>query len=223
MAFKRLEFKQEVQQRIGDQEAVLTTDPELNRWLNLAVSAIWRHWPWPFARVESTVPTVSGTATVDLPANYLRVTKVLNLTDKYALRPKPDRWLQDVYVGATDGSPVYYTDGGLDRVDKKSAPTRRLKLYPTPGKVYSLMVAYLSAADTMDEDDDYPPTPQEFDEAIVLKVLTWFYRKIDDFQQHDAHARDFEAELARLVEVFGTWQAETFPVVQQDVGLYGLS
>lgn len=213
----RQAIREEVRERAEDTAGQLASDDLVNQWIDLAVRRVWRHWPWAFARTRTTINTVANTATVDLPADAQRPTKVVNTTNKLVLEPRPMRWLEDVLVGATASQPLFYTDGGLSQTENTAAPVRRLRLFPTPDKVYALEVSYIKTPARLTDDDEFHPLPEDFDEAIILQVLVWYYRKMDDFQQADAHHAEFREELARLTEVYGNWQAEAFPIIHQEV------
>jgi hypothetical protein len=196
---------------MGDAAGGIAQDPQLTRWLNLAVRTVWRSHSWPFTRKPPvTLTTTAGTPTVDLPADAVAVTKVYDATNNNPLRYRTDRVLRDYYWPSATGTPQFYTDGGFYQPQTTAPPVRRLLLYPTPDKTISLAVTYSSTPATMASEGDYSPLPEDFDEALLQWALVRYYNQADDASNANAARQAYADEISRLIGTYGVGQLERY-------------
>lgn len=215
---KRHEFRETLQTRVDDDMGAVVAPEEWDTWINLAVRAIWKAWPWTFATKTATLNTEDGGDKLTLPADAQHPRKVFNSTSEIHLQPSNLRVLLATYSAAAKGEPLYYADGGYSQPDDLSTPPAKVMLVkPTPDRVYALEVTYKRNAPQMTSDQHYSPLFEEFDEAVMLWCLTRFYRKLDDLAQSQEHTVLYQEELNNLIGQYGNaWQMEEYPAMTLD-------
>lgn len=135
--------------------------------------------------------TVSGTNLADLPADFLRIVSVVNITDLtnplrlYVVRES----LFDETPSGT-GAPRYYYVGGRS--------PRGLRLYPTPDGAYTLRARYQSSPDTLTLDADIPEIPSDYHDLLITYALMRCYRAENDYEAAAILSQNWQADFAKL-------------------------
>lgn len=214
----RAEFIEEIAGRVDDTGFRVAQRHEYARWVNLAIRAIWKHYPWTFATERETVTTTADDPIVLLPETCQRPKRVVDLTTTTVLKPHVEMILQQRYTPDDTGPPECYCDGGMDQDDRDEAPRRRMRLYPTPDSEYPLEVSFLKQAPSLTLDTHISPLPTEFDEAVVLWCLVRAYRKLEDNVAAGEHMAAYREEMDLMVAEFSVWQVDRFPQVVDTSG-----
>lgn len=122
-----------------------------------------------------TVATVASTATVALPADFLKARAVDILID--ASRYVPLRQLQpgSAYgFDGTSGRPVGYLHVGAN-----------LELFPTPDAVYTIRLRYVPTATVLSADGDSVDIPNGWEGFVIHTALL----RLDEREQRDVGER----------------------------------
>lgn len=104
--------------------------------VNDAKRQIEESWDWSALRQTIVVPTVASTSTYSLTGSQNRATiiDVQNVTNNAFMQPQSQSWGRRYGLSSqANGVPMWYSTNGID-----SNGDTQVKLYPTPGGVYSL-------------------------------------------------------------------------------------
>jgi hypothetical protein len=163
----------------------------VQRWLNEAQARIARILELPNQYVTSTITTVVGTDTYNLPSDVVRINGVTN-----ASSPNELTYVEDAadinynnQAGQGVGEPQYYT--------LSSGTT--LRLSPIPDAVYSLTLDYYKAPSALSADTDVSAIPSDYHDVMISYALSRAYRSEDDMQM----SQFFYAEFMRDLQMLG--------------------
>jgi hypothetical protein len=163
----------------------------VQRWLNEAQARIARILELPNQYVTSTITTVVGTDTYNLPSDVVRINGVTN-----ASSPNELTYVEDAadinynnQAGQSVGEPQYYT--------LSSGTT--LRLSPIPDAVYSLTLDYYKAPSALSADTDVSAIPSDYHDVMISYALSRAYRSEDDMQM----SQFFYAEFMRDLQMLG--------------------
>jgi hypothetical protein len=163
----------------------------VQRWLNEAQARIARILELPNQYVTSTITTVVGTDTYNLPSDVVRINGVTN-----ASSPNELTYVEDAadinynnQAGQSVGEPQYYTLSGGTTI----------QLSPIPDAVYSLTLDYYKAPSALSADTDVSAIPSDYHDVMISYALSRAYRSEDDMQM----SQFFYAEFMRDLQMLG--------------------
>lgn len=126
-------------------------------WLNLSQSMlakVWDYWTELQSQTPHTFTTVDGTEAYDMPADFDKPYKVVDLTNKVILTPYAEEDYIDENVSAIadadEGTPTKYRIFGV------SSRLKQMLLGLIPDDAYSMKVWYKLLPTAMSADGDYP-------------------------------------------------------------------
>lgn len=155
---------------------VVITDAFLNEQINDAVGAYCDMLDATFEGYRDTVATastVAGTATVSLPADFLKA-RAVDVLIGGQYRPLDLYAIGQTYGFSDRGEPRgYLVRGGV------------VELFPTPDAVYTLRFRYIPAASTLAQDGDSIEIPNGWEKWIIYSVLA----VLDDGDERDTSPR----------------------------------
>ena len=155
-------------------------------WLNEAIQKIGRSIMMPSLTETFTVSQTSGTSTVAMPTNLVRIINVFDPTNTRQLVPTPFVDMQS--YTERSGDPLSYA------IDEASGS---LLLYPTPTSQNSLVIRYYAAPDELSADSDAPAIPSAYQDLILTYALSRAFRAEDDYEAAAKFHQDFLEDLAR--------------------------
>jgi len=162
----------------------------VQRWLNEAQSRIARILELPNQYVTTTITTVVGTETYNLPSDVVRINGVTNASSPSELThvEDPADIAYNNQAGQSVGEPQYYT--------LSSGTT--LRLSPIPNAVYSLTLDYYKAPSTLSADTDVSSIPSDYHDVMISYALSRAYRSEDDMQMSQFFYSEFMRDLQML-------------------------
>lgn len=120
-----------------------------------------------------TVATVSGTATVALPADFLKA-RAIDLLDGTVYRALTRLQIKQTYGYTSTGKPTGYLHVGAN-----------LELFPTPNAVYTIRLRYVPTITVLVADADTIDVPNGWEDFIIHTALLG----MDEREERDTNGR----------------------------------
>jgi hypothetical protein len=163
------------------------------QYLNQAQRRIVKDCPWGLGVKQGTITTASGTREYSLPADFYQLVSMWETTNSRRLAGMSrSRWVDFVEARSTipEGVPCAYCLFGWDATTGR----RRVRLYPTPGGIYTVKVFYYWYPDDISESNDGPFLTEGWDELLLWATLM-IAREHIDVRGHDQALRNYRNRL----------------------------
>lgn len=181
-------LRSRVRNRTGTQD----DDPSLPSnlvldFLNEANQQIAAEHDWPWRQTSTTFPTVAGTASYAVPADYLR-TRTLRVNANLPLSQRTMADLEQVYIDDnTRGMPRDYAiEGGF------------VNLRPFPDGIYTVAHRYLKLEPILTGDSSVPLMPEQFQTSIVEYATYLAFRRLGNSEQAAVAKTAFDTWLQQM-------------------------
>jgi len=165
------------------------SDAAANLLLNRAYWEIADKFPFRAKEVTSNTATVDGTRRYAMPAPFEALRFISIETD------------DGVHIKLNRITRVYYETKYVNDPDAEGQPTDYFReeddyiLYPTPDKVYTVVVGFWSIFDDLSASNITPEMPQVWHEIILLGAIARGWWKLGDY----AKAREMRANQLVLI------------------------
>ncbi len=172
----------------GDYEnSGVFTDELMTPWVNEAIGEYCDELDATFdgyRDTAATLPTVAGTATVALPAAFLKMRGVsLLYSGTYRALDMLEPSRQALGYDLANGRPTGYLHVGAN-----------LELFPTPDAVYTIRLRYVPTATVLSNLSDSLDVPNGWESFIIEAILL----RCDEREERDLRDRKDSIERARM-------------------------
>jgi len=155
-------------------------------WLNEALHKVGRAVVVPDFEAATTLVTVSGTATITFPSDFIRAHSIVNI-DSLQRLDTTNAVTIDSYPTRTGAPILFAIDEGFDA----------FRLYPTPDKAYNLRLRYVSRPVDLSADSDVSMLPSDHTDLLITYALGKAFRAEDDFEAATFYMTQFASDLSR--------------------------
>lgn len=183
-------------------------DPIINEAIGDYCDLLDERWEG-YRDKTGTVPTVANTATIALPADFLKA-RAVDVLDGTRYIPLRRLQLKDVYAYDDQRErPIGYLHVGAN-----------LELFPTPNAVYTIRLRYVPSATVLVADGDSIDIPNGWEGFVIYTALA----KVDDKEERDLSQRlamidRYRARIERAAADRNTAEPE-YLHIPGDVGGY---
>lgn len=166
----------------------------VSTWLNEAQRHIARTLNLPQLEKTFSPTIVAGTAEYVLPADFMRLSYAFNNTsgNEYSLTPLTYEEYQDLDTTNRDQPDRFYI------VYNTGVAT--IGFYPTPDKVYTLGVRYISVPTAMSAGGDLTGFTADWDDVLKAYTLSEAYAAEDDAQMSAFWGQKYKEKLMSMGE-----------------------
>jgi hypothetical protein len=200
----------EIQEALKRLASVDDTDP-LAAWINAAYHEFEMAFEWPFLELFTSVVLTPNLGTVTLPSNFLRVNSLKITGQGCTLDYIGFREFEDNVLDPTvTGLPTLFTVIGQES----------FMLYPVPDSGYTLRLFYRRKLDDLVDPTDVPEIPVAYHYAIVSGAADYALQAESEEDRSSVHRNNFEAQIDKAIEVYGTKQNTRFGQIRDTQG-YG--
>lgn len=167
---------------------------------------------WPFLAAATTFPTVAGTSLYTVSATDAATFDAVRLLDPssnltYEVDFKPRQELETLVANnspAYNDTPDYWTRRG-----------DQIQLWPAPNKVYTVQLDYTSHPAKLVNDADTLVIPRNWVDVVLWASIVEIATRQRDWQTAGQAEARYQAELASMVRMYGSVQAQTARTVEQ--------
>lgn len=158
----------------------------VKNWLNEAQGRVARYMQVPDFEAPYSVFTTPQNPTFSLPADFVRLVSLNNLTTLRCLDPSTPQLL-DAYPARSGEPLVFALDPAFDAV----------RLYPTPDQAYELRLRYFASPTAMSDTNPTSAIPADYTDLLVTYALSRAFRAEDDYEAANFFSGQFTVELQK--------------------------
>ena len=165
-------------------------DADITELLNEVSSAVATEHDWPWLETSSTaLVTANGTAAYAVPADWMR-TRTLQIAGSAPMDSSRSREQLDGYWPTStvgDGEPRFFVISG-----------DQIRLYPTPGGVYTVTHVYYRRETVLDDGADEPLMPSWAQGILIWGAAAELLRRTGQDARADEAQQQYDRWLRRL-------------------------